>query len=49
MLRRVVDNCGAVPEVTTGDAGYFSAANVLAAEHWEPSRYSPWLATTSPA
>jgi transposase len=33
MLRRVVDNCDAVPELTTGDAGYFSADNVLAAEH----------------
>ena len=33
MLRRVVDNCDAVPAVTTGDAGYFSADNVLAAEH----------------
>ena len=33
MLRRVVDNCDAVPLVTTADAGYFSADNVLAAEH----------------
>jgi hypothetical protein len=33
ILRRVVDNCDAVPEVTTGDAGYFSAENVRAAEH----------------
>jgi transposase len=33
MLRRVVDNCDAVPALTTGDAGYFSADNVLAAEH----------------
>jgi hypothetical protein len=33
MLRRVVDNCDAVPAITTGDAGYFSAENVRAAEH----------------
>lgn len=33
MLRRVVDNCDAVPEVTTADSGYFSAQNVRAAEH----------------
>jgi transposase len=33
VLRRVVDNCDAVPEVTTADSGYFSAANVRAAEH----------------
>jgi transposase len=33
MLRRVVDNCDAVPAITTGDAGYFSADNVRAAEH----------------
>jgi transposase len=33
MLRRVVDNCDAVPVVTTGDAGYFSVENVRAAEH----------------
>lgn len=32
MLRRVVDNCDAVPACTTGDSGYFSAANVAAAE-----------------
>lgn len=32
MLNRVVENCGNVPEVTTADAGYFSAANVRAAE-----------------
>lgn len=32
MLRRVVDNCDAVPERTTADSGYFSAANVAAAE-----------------
>ena len=32
MLRRVVENCGAVPERTTGDSGYFSASNVAAAE-----------------
>ena len=32
MLRRVVENCDAVPERATGDAGYFSAANVRAAE-----------------
>jgi len=33
MLRRVVDNCNAVPAVTTGDAGYFSVENVRVAEH----------------
>ena len=32
MLRRVVENCDAVPECVTGDTGYFSAANVRAAE-----------------
>jgi hypothetical protein len=32
MLNRVVDNCGAVPERTTADAGYFSAENIRAAE-----------------
>jgi len=33
MLNRVVDNCNAVPERVTADSGYFSAANVWAAEH----------------
>jgi len=33
MLERIVDNCNAVPTCVTGDAGYFSAANVHAAEH----------------
>jgi transposase len=33
MLRRVVQNCDAVPERTTGDSGYFSAAAVRFAEH----------------
>jgi transposase len=33
MLRRVVDNCNAVPEVTTADTGYWSIANMQAAEH----------------
>lgn len=33
MLNRIVDNCRAVPERTTADSGYFSAANVRAAEH----------------
>ncbi len=33
MLRRIVDNCDAVPECTTGDSGYFSTDNVRAAEH----------------
>jgi transposase len=33
MLRRVVDNCDRAPETVTADAGYFSAANVRAAEH----------------
>lgn len=32
MLERVVENCGAVPERTTADSGYFSADNVAAAE-----------------
>ena len=32
MLRRVVDNCDAVPACTTADSGYFSADNVAAAE-----------------
>lgn len=32
MLRRVVDNCDAVPACTTADSGYFSAANVAAAD-----------------
>jgi transposase len=33
VLRRVVDNCDAVPEITTADSGYFSVDNVRAAEH----------------
>jgi transposase len=33
VLRRVVDNCDRAPEKVTADAGYFSAANVRAAEH----------------
>ena len=33
MLRRVVRNCDAVPARVTADSGYFSAANVRAAEH----------------
>lgn len=33
MLRRVVDNCNAVPAVTTADTGYWSIENVRAAEH----------------
>jgi transposase len=32
MLRRVVHNCDAVPDRVTADSGYFSAANVRAAE-----------------
>ena len=32
MLERIVDNCNAAPETVTADAGYFSAANVKAAE-----------------
>ena len=32
MLRRVVENCEQPPEKVTADAGYFSGANVLAAE-----------------
>lgn len=33
VLRRVVDNCNAVPEAVTADSGYFSAENVRAAEN----------------
>ncbi len=33
MLNRVVDNCDGVPSRVTADAGYFSAANISAAEH----------------
>ena len=33
MLRRVVRNCDGVPDRVTADSGYFSAANVRAAEH----------------
>jgi transposase len=33
MLNRVVDNCDAVPAAVTADAGYFSDANMRAAEH----------------
>lgn len=32
LLGRIIDNCGAVPERLTADAGYFSAENVRAAE-----------------
>jgi transposase len=32
LLRRVVDNCDAVPTCVTADSGYFSADNVAAAE-----------------
>jgi len=32
MLDRIVDNCNVVPDAVTADAGYFSAANVAAAE-----------------
>jgi len=32
MLRRVVDNCDAVPACVTADSGYFSAANIAAAD-----------------
>jgi hypothetical protein len=32
MIRRVVENCGAVPARTTADSGYFSAENVRVAE-----------------
>jgi transposase len=34
MLRRVVENCDAVPERTTADAGYFSPRNVQVAESY---------------
>lgn len=33
MLNRIVDNCDAVPELITADAGYFSDRNMRAAEH----------------
>jgi len=33
MLRRVIDNCDAVPETVTADNGYFSEAAVQYAEH----------------
>ena len=33
MLRRVVENCDAVPDTATADSGYFSAAAVRFAEH----------------
>jgi transposase len=33
MLRRVVENCDAVPETATADSGYFSTAAVRYAEH----------------
>ena len=33
MLRRVVENCDAVPARVTADSGYFSAPNIRAAEH----------------
>lgn len=33
MLDRIVRNCDAVPERVTADSGYFSSANVRAAEH----------------
>ncbi len=39
MLRRVVDNCNAVPEVTTVDTGYWSIANLHAAEHMGTDPY----------
>jgi transposase len=32
MLERIADNCDAVPEAVTADAGYFSESNVRAAE-----------------
>lgn len=41
MLQRVVQNCGAVPERTTADAGYCSEANVLAAEHHGTEPFIP--------
>ena len=39
MLRRVVDNCNAVPEVTTADTGYWSISNLHAAEHMGTDPY----------
>jgi hypothetical protein len=37
MLRRIVDNCDAVPAITTGDAGYFSSRMFALPSTWEPS------------
>ena len=41
MLHRVVVNCGAAPTWVTGDAGYFSDANVRAVEHYGSDPYIP--------
>jgi len=41
MLDRVVDNCGAVPETTTADAGYFSEDNVRYCEHLGTEPFIP--------
>ncbi len=43
MLERIVDNCDAVPDAITGDAGYFSVDNVRACEHMGAE---PFLAMT---
>ena len=42
MLERIVDNCDEVPTSVTADTGYFSAANVHAAEHMGTE---PFIAT----
>lgn len=41
MLHRAVGNCDAVPEVVTADAGYFSEANLRAAEHYGCDPFIP--------
>jgi len=41
MLHRTVTNCDAVPEAVTADAGYFSEANLRAAEHYGSEPYIP--------
>jgi transposase len=41
MLRRVVDNCNAVPSRVTADAGYFSPANVRLAESMGAEPFIP--------
>jgi transposase len=45
MLRRVVDNCDAVPACVTGDSGYFSADTSRPLRPWAPSPSSPSVDT----